>query len=129
MWDLLYSNYMVFLAIFTRMAGMLIFNPFFGRKNIPVIIKMGFAFFTTVILMGFLPPNTTVQAGNALTFMLICGKELLVGFAVGFIMQIFLSSLQVAGSFMDLQLGVGMANVYDPQSNISMALSATLLNL
>jgi len=128
MWDLLYGNYLVFLAVFTRMTGMLIFNPFFGRKNIPVIIKMGFAFFTTVILMGFLPPNTTIQDGNVLTFMLICCKELFVGFVVGFIMQIFLSSLQLAGNFMDLQMGIGMASIYDPQSNISMALSASLLN-
>lgn len=129
MWDAFFANYLFFLGVFARMMGMVMFNPFYGRKSVPVIIKMGFAFFVTVILMGILPDNNMSAASNIPAFLLICIKELFIGFVVGFIMQLFLSALLMAGEFMDLQLGVGMAKVYDPQSNTSMALTGSMLNI
>ncbi len=130
MWDILFSNYIAFLLLFVRMMGMFIFNPLFGRKNIPVIIKMGLAFFITVILMGMIPDTAALNIDNMLTFLLVSIKELFIGFFVGFIMQMFLSVLQLSGEFIDLQLGVGMAQVYDPGSKTSsMPLTGSMLNL
>lgn len=127
--EMLFNNYIVFLAVFARMAGMILFNPIFGRNSIPMISKMGLCLFLSMILMGILPEGAVVLADNMLTFLLVCSKELLVGFFVGFIMQLFLSALMLAGDFVDLQLGVGMAKIYDPQSNVSMSLMGSVFNL
>jgi len=129
MWDELFSNYLIFLLLFARMMGMFMFNPFFGRRNVPVIIKMGMAFFTALILISLIPAGTVVKAESILVFMLLCAKELFIGFTIGFIMQLFLAALHLAGDFMDLQLGIGMAKVYDPQSNVSMPISGSIFNL
>ena len=128
MWDDFYANYITFLLIFARMMGMIIFNPIMARKSVPVIVKMGLAFFTTLILLEIVP-KTEANDLNTLTFMFICIKEVFIGFFAGFIMQLFFSVVNLAGEFMDLQLGVGMAKIYDPQSNVSQPLLGTILTL
>lgn len=129
MWDNLFNNYILFLMIFARVAGMILFNPVFGRGNIPGLAKMGLCFFICIILVGILPPSVPPAAQNLLVFMLLCVKELFIGFFAGFIMQLFLTVLILAGDFSDLQLGVGMAKIYDPQSHISMSLIGSVFNI
>lgn len=127
--DLSFANYMEFLAVFARMTGMIFFNPFLSRKSIPVIAKVGLALLLSLLFLGILPADTVVAADHVLIFVWVCVKELFIGFLVGFIIQIFISVLLVAGELADLQLGVGMASVYDPQSNLSMPLIGNVLNV
>jgi flagellar biosynthetic protein FliR len=53
---------------------------------------------------------------------------LLIGFIVGYIVQLFVSVILMSGEIMDTQIGLSMSKVYDPQSNVSMPLTASLLN-
>lgn len=129
MWDVLFNNYILFLLIFARVAGAVLFNPIFGRGNIPSIAKMGFCFFISIIFVGILPPFDVQATWDIFIFFFTCGKELLIGFFIGFIMQLFLSVLILGGDFVDLQLGVGMAKIYDPQSNVSMSLVGSIFNI
>ena len=129
MWDNLFDNYIVFLLLFVRMMGMIVFNPLLGRRDVPVIIKMGLSFFLALVLMGVNPNPDAIVVDHMLAFILLCVKELAIGFLVGFMMQMFFAALQAAGEFMDLQLGVGMAKVYDPYTNVSMSLTGNMLNI
>lgn len=128
MWDEIFQRYTVFLFVFVRMSGMLLFNPFFGRKNVPAIIKAGLSLVLSVLVTGLLPAAEN-DIGNLLIFMVLAMKELLIGFVTGFVLQLFLSAILMAGDLIDLQLGIGMAKVYDPQSNTSIPVSASILNL
>ncbi len=128
MWNEIFERYIVFLFVFVRMSGMLLFNPFFGRKSVPVILKAGLSLILSVLVTGLLP-GSVGEISNLLIFMVLAMKELLIGFVTGFILQLFLSSILMAGDMIDLQLGIGMAKVYDPQSNASIPVSASILNL
>lgn len=129
MLDLVFNNYIVFMAVFARMTGMIVFNPIWGRRNVPVIVKLGLAILVSLIVMGVLPAGTSIYLSSPFVLLLICLKELFIGFIVGFVIQMFLSALLMAGEFADLQLGVGMASIYDPQSNISMSMVGSLFNI
>jgi flagellar biosynthetic protein FliR len=50
------------------------------------------------------------------TYYLLILKEVLVGLLIGIIAAIILSAIQVAGGFIDFQMGFAMANVIDPQT-------------
>lgn len=93
------------------------------------MVKIGLSFLLSLILLGILPTTTAVPANNFLVFLLVCVKELFIGYVVGLIMQMFLSVLLLAGEFTDLQMGVGMASIYDPQSNIAMPIIGSVFNL
>jgi flagellar biosynthetic protein FliR len=128
MLDIIFKNYMLFLLVFARMSGMILFNPFLGKRNVPVMIKMGLALFVSLITMPLIN-FTSADSPTFFVFIIAVLKELFIGFTVSFIMQMFISMVFISGEIMDLQLGIGMSKIYDPQSNISMPLSGTIYNI
>ncbi len=115
------------LLIFARMSGCVMLNPILGRRNLPFPVKAGLSlmlsFFTYPLV-----PQRPVGISSPLVLGLCVMKELLVGFAVGFVIQLFLSVIVMGGEQMDMQMGISMSRIYDPQSNVSMPLSASVLN-
>ncbi len=128
MWELFFDKYMIFLMIFARMSGMILFNPFLNRRSVSAFIKVGLSFFCAIILTFSLNAPAVYFTSN-LIFIVACLKELFIGYFGGFIMHLFLSAAIMAGEFIDLQLGLRMAGIYDPQSNISMPITGSLFNL
>jgi len=127
-WADIFSNYLVFLMVFLRMAGMILFNPIFGRRQVPAMLRMGLAFFLASLLSANLSGAET-GITTYLDFVLAGMKELLVGFVAGYILQMFLAVVLVAGEIIDLQMGFGMAKFYDPQSNVSMPITGSFFNV
>lgn len=122
------SGALTFLLVMLRMTGMMVFNPVFGRRNTPPMVSAGFAFVLAVLLTGsmrFAPmPDPTL-----FSFLYMAVKELSVGLMSGFILQSFLSILVIGGEVVDMQLGIGMAKVFDPGTNASVALSSSVFNV
>ncbi len=125
--DLLNYNFTLLLLIFMRMSGCILLNPVFGRKNIPVIFRIAFTLALTVFTYPYVPVQS-VKINSAIVFAVCAVKEFLIGFIVGFLMQMMQSVIIMAGEQMDMQMGISMSKIYDPQSNISMPLSASLMN-
>ncbi len=123
-----FDGYMLMLLVFARMSGALLFHPFFGRRSVPVIAKVGLAFLTALLLTPTLsvPPP---QFDSTLLFMLALLKEMLVGYALGLLMNLFLSFLLMAGEAMDMEMGLSMGRIYDPQSNVSMPATGSVFHL
>ena len=120
-------NFTLFLLLFLRMSGCVLFNPIIGRRNIPPIIRAGLSLMLTVFTYPFIPQQT-LHISSPIIFAVCSVKELLIGFTIGFLIQMVESVLIMAGEQMDLQIGISMSKIYDPQSNISMPLSASLVN-
>lgn len=110
------------------MTGMLMFNPIFSRSNIPAMANTGLAFVLAITITGstaFPPlPDVTLYS-----FLYLVIKELSVGFFAGMVIQMFLSILIIGGEIIDMELGIGMAKVFDPASNSSISISSQFLNV
>ena len=123
-----FSNYMLLLLVFARMSGALLFHPLLGRRNVPAIAKIGLALLASILLTPVLtvpPPVFT----STISFMLSVLKEMVVGYVLGFVMNLFLSFVLMAGEVMDMEIGLGMGKIYDPQSSVSMPVTGTVFNL
>lgn len=120
-------NYTLLMLIFLRMTGCIFFNPILGRRNLPNIVKVGLTLMLTLFTYR-LTTDRSLQIGSFLVLFVSGLKELLVGFMVGYIVQLFLSVIVMGGETADLQVGISMSKVYDPQSDVSMPLSASLIN-
>lgn len=115
------------LVIMMRMSGMVFFNSLLGRSNVPAIMRIGLTMiltFLTVNIIGI----STLDINTWIGFGLILMKELLVGLFMGYIISAILAVPMVAGEVLDMQLGISMAKMYDPQSNISMPITGSILN-
>ncbi len=120
-------NFTLLMLIFMRMSGCILFNPIFGRKNVPAIFRVTFAFMLSLFTYSFVPQKA-VEVTSVGVFFICAVKDFLVGFAIGSILQMAQSVIIMAGEQMDMQIGISMSKIYDPQSNISMPLSASILN-
>lgn len=120
-------NFTLLTMLFVRMSGCILFNPILGRKNIPTVARVAFSLMLTLFTYPFIPQQT-LHISSPVVFVVCSVKELLIGFAVGVLIQMIMSVFIMAGEQMDMQIGISMSKVYDPQSNISMPLSASLIN-
>lgn len=109
------------------MSGCILFNPILGRKNVPSIVKIGLALMLSVFSYQLVPAQA-MEMPSFLIFFFAMLKELLVGYMVGFVIQLFMSVMLISGESMDMQIGISMSKIYDPQSNVSMPLSGSMVN-
>lgn len=109
------NQFIQFLLIFSRITGTLTSAPVFGSKSIPVFARIGLS----VLLALFMLPMSTLAAARQPSSLVILAwwalLELLYGLTAGFVASLFLQSVQMAGQMIDMQVGFGMVNVFDPQ--------------
>jgi flagellar biosynthetic protein FliR len=105
----------LFLLILIRVASFFAVIPIFSYRNIPTSHKIGLSVFLSWAMLYTM--ESQIIEINGTYFMLVI-KEALVGLSIGFIAAILLYALQVAGGFIDLQMGFAIANVFDPQTGL-----------
>lgn len=110
-----------FLLIALRVGGIMIVAPIFGHRNVPVMIKVGLIILISIILVPTvkapvdMPPELWALAG-------ILIKEVFAGLTVGFTSLLLFMAVQFAGNIIGLQMGFGIVNVIDPNSQTQVPL-------
>ena len=121
-------NLTFFALVMFRLFGCIMFNPIFGRKNIPMPVRAGLVLVLTFLVCGAIPVQN-VAIDSLLIFVVTAIKEMLLGFLIGLIMRMFFAIVTVGGEAMDMQIGLSMAKAYDPQSESNITVSTSVLNL
>ncbi|MCA0991152.1 flagellar biosynthetic protein FliR [Pseudalkalibacillus hwajinpoensis] len=104
----------LFLLVFMRATSFFITAPIFSTRSVPNRFKVGLGFFIALIVTAGLGAETDLALD--LMFVIYILKELFIGLALGFIASLILYTVQVAGAFIDFQMGFVIANVIDPQT-------------
>lgn len=102
--------------IFTRLITVLQLAPFLGTRAIPGRARIATAVAFSVFLYPLLVPPLlpTFPDDNGL-IMLLFLKEVLFGFAIGFVTVMVFYAIEAAGRIADLQGGGGNAQLFVPQ--------------
>lgn len=103
-----------FLLIFCRITSFFVVAPIFSARNVPSQLKIGISFFVAFIAFVGAGTQTTVAMDSF--YILLILREILVGLCLGFAAYMFFTIVQIAGSFIDIQMGFGIANVIDPMT-------------
>ncbi len=115
------NRYQIFLLVFIRATGIFIITPIFSRRNVPNTLKIGFAFFITLIVYNLINLDIVIYDDLRMVGLII--QEFAIGLILGFIAYAFFASLYVAGQIIDVQIGFGMVNVLDPQHNVQLPIT------
>lgn len=113
---------------FLRILGLLLADPFFSSRAIPIKVRVGLALLLTVLVAPLLPtmPSVAVVSPEG---MLIALRELLIGLSMGFVMRLIFSAVELAGHLSGLQMGLGFATFYSPQSATNSLVISQLMSL
>ncbi|MCF6093822.1 flagellar type III secretion system protein FliR [Microaerobacter geothermalis] len=104
----------VFLLVLVRLTSFFVSAPIFSSRGVPNTFKVGLSFFLSLIVFTSMKNQGLVTID--IYYVLLILKEIIVGLSIGFVASLFLYALQVAGSFIDMQMGLAIANVVDPQT-------------
>lgn len=118
------------LLLFLRVSAIIWSSPVFGRREVPAMAKVALTlalsyFFYTSVRGGSFAP----LYGSLAEYVFMCVKELLIGALLGYILSLFFYLTSTAGQLIDLQLGLGMAQVYDPLMMTQTPLLGNWLNV
>jgi len=111
-----------FLALLMRIAGFVYTAPFFGLKNVPFRVKVGFSALTAIIMFNVLPYEP-LEYNGVIGFALLIAGETLAGVILGFFANIVYQVLAFAGQLMDLEIGFSMVNEMDPVTSAMVTVS------
>ncbi len=98
---------------FLRLSGFLMIAPLFGQTLVPGRVKIVFAIFLTMVLAPLTPKMPFIDPFSA-TALLTVAQQLLIGIAIGFVVQIVFDALLLAGQVIANTMGLGFATLIDP---------------
>tara|TARA_R110002126_G_scaffold10245_55_gene46665 strand:- start:2035 stop:2808 length:774 start_codon:yes stop_codon:yes gene_type:complete len=107
-----------FLLPLCRVTGMLMIMAGLGARNIPMRIKTGLVVMITLVMMPMIPPVTPPDLLSAAMFVEVF-FQIMIGFALGFISQMFITTFVLAGQLLATQTGLAFASMADPASGVS----------
>lgn len=115
----------IFLLVLVRASAIFMVAPILGNASTPARVKIGLAFMLAVIFTPFLMHQPfTVDLSGPFPLAAAILQELAVGFLIGFLAQLLFVGMQFAGQVVGLQMGFGMANVFDPSSQAQVSVMA-----
>src|SRR5947208_2119825 len=102
-----------FMLVFARIGAMVMLLPGLGEVNIPTRIKLSIALLLTLIVLPLHRAAYQVDM-SSLKLLVLMLHEIVIGIVLGATARVTLSALQVAGSVIAQQLGLGFVTAVDP---------------
>ncbi len=125
---MLWNALTLFLLITARMTGCVAFNPLLGRRGVPSLVKAGLILLLSLSAFSITPVQVEAPS-SLLELALMFLMEMFLGYVLGLVVNLFFYIPMMAGSVIDMQMGLSMASTYDPASGIQVTATSTLLNI
>lgn len=111
-----------------RVLGLIATVPLLGNISIPVRVRIGLSVLITVAVIPTLAPMPNIDVGS-FAGLVVLGQQIITGVAMGFAMQIAFASIDAAGEIIGLQMGIGVATLFDPQTQGQTAVIGSFLGV
>jgi flagellar biosynthesis protein FliR len=106
---------------FLRVGALLVAAPLFGARTVPVRTRAILAVLIAFLVAPVFPPARPV-ALFSVDGLLAMGSEVLLGLALGFLVQMMFAALAMAGEIVALSTGLAFATMVDPDRGVSVPL-------
>jgi flagellar biosynthesis protein FliR len=104
-----------FVLPLVRILALLSVMPVLGVPVVPARVKVGLGVLITLIVTPTLPPVPAAVLDTWFGLGLIA-KEIMIGLAMGFATRIAFAAIDFAAELISLQMGLGFATFFDPQT-------------
>ena len=114
-----------FLLILVRLATFFFVAPLFSDRGVPAQAKVGISCLIALMVMDSIKP-TEVSYISTLGYSVLVIKEAITGLLIGFSAYICCSIILFAGNIIDVDMGISMAQEYDPTLNTQVTITGNL---
>ncbi|MCH5264884.1 MAG: flagellar biosynthetic protein FliR [Lachnospiraceae bacterium] len=121
------ENLEFYLLVLMRISAFVMAAPFFNYNAIPTRMKAAISFMLTLVVIQTLPVISLSYTG-VLGFAVLVLKETVVGLILGFLCNVCFYIINFAGQIMDMEMGLAMASIYDPSTNVQITVTGNMYN-
>jgi flagellar biosynthetic protein FliR len=118
----------MFMFPFFRFAALAGTAPLFSHASVPRRVRLGLALLLTAIVAPTLPAMPAISAFSGTGALLII-EQVLIGTAIGLVMQFAFAAVTLAGDMIGLQMGLSFASLVDPQHSEQVPLIGAFLTV
>ncbi len=109
-----------YMWVLFRVGSVLMTMPVFGTQLLPMRIRLYLALMITLLIVPQAPAVPSIDVFSLATWVII-GERILIGAAMGFMLQLLFQIHVLAGQIVAMQMGLGFASMNDPAMGISVA--------
>lgn len=109
------ENWLVYLLIWARLMGIVFLFPFFSYRGIPFTLRLWLSLVIALLIFLSLEPSVEFAFREPLEMVLVLGREVLTGLALGYLVLLMFSVFLNAGQMVDLKSGLMLSGVFEPQ--------------
>ncbi len=102
------------LLVFVRSSAMFLASPLFGG-SVPARVRVLFCFMFSVCVLPAAKDTIREVPPEMYSLFVAIVSEAAIGLIIGLCIQLLLLAAQMAGAFMDMQLGFQMMQMFNPQ--------------
>ncbi|HDY82687.1 MAG: flagellar biosynthetic protein FliR [Gammaproteobacteria bacterium] len=110
---------------FLRISALFLASPIFGASSFPVRARVLLAVMITALVVPSLPMLPKIDLLGA-AGLLVAGQQVIIGLAMGFIVQMVFAAVVVAGQSLAMAMGLGFAMSVDPQNGVQVPVLSQL---
>lgn len=98
-----------------RILALVATAPVFSNAALPRRLRLVFGLALTLAIAPGVPTMPAIEPASG-AGLLILAQQIVIGVAMGMVMRIVFSAIGLAGELISMQMGLGFATLYDPQS-------------
>ncbi|MBK8893205.1 MAG: flagellar biosynthetic protein FliR [Propionivibrio sp.] len=98
-----------------RILSLLVAAPPFNNAGLTVQVRLSLGLAIAIAITPVLQKAPAMDPASGLG-LLVLAQQMIIGFAMGFVVRLVFSAVDMAGMMISNQMGLGFATAYDPQS-------------
>ena len=118
-------DFEILLLILVRISCFVFVAPFYGMNNVPSRVKIGLSVLIAILIFGSVD-KTAVTYTGMIGYAVIVLKEGITGLLIGLAANICNSIILFAGNIIDMDIGLAMAQEFDPMTKAQVTITGNL---
>ncbi len=110
------------LLVLLRISALLILMPVFGHRLVPAQVKTGLIALLAILLYPVVATSLPQIPLSPLALMIVAIQEILIAAMLAMAAQLIFAAAQFAGQVMGYQMGLAIANVFDPATSAQISI-------
>ena len=127
--NLNYAEFERFLFVFFRVGALILFVPVLGSRQGPVSMKIGLILFTSIVIFPLVQARPLPEPQGIFDLAVFLLSDVTIGLGIAYITRLIFAAVQIAGTVVDFQMGLGVVNVIDPQTDTQVSVTAQFHNI
>ena len=124
---MLLPEFQAFLVLISRIGGLLAALPILSGRTVPMKVKLALILVLGVVLSPVIHLPSMSYDPVILAAGLV--SEMAIGLTIGLAVRLFFGALEFAGEMIGIQMGFGIAQLFDPMTSIQTPMMAQYFTL